>query len=201
MLRRSSLSRSNIFSKASSVESGYRIDLIRPLGTKCRCTSSMISRFSSRSVLGALMASSPRQPSLGRDDVDHEVESAVRRDVRLLLRAVPEIGRDGEQHAAADLHPGQADGPAFDDLAQAELRRLLREALVERLLPLVDLTEVVGGDGHVRGHRLAVTLLEDGALEVIARLGLRQTAEVEANRVALLDDQLGHLRRGDVGGL
>ena len=68
------------------------------------------------------------------------------------LGAVAVGRRDLQQHPAADLDPGEADGPPLDQAAQRRGQRRLGVALVEGGLRLVDLAEVVHRHGVGRLH-------------------------------------------------
>src|SRR5690349_15866738 len=100
---------------------------MRCLETKCRWTSSMMSRLSRRSVLGAALTSASGTGlswrSGGPDDVDHEVQRVRALDVgaRRTRLAVAVLGWDREDHLAADPLADQRLVPALDHLADADL--------------------------------------------------------------------------------
>src|SRR3954451_20349449 len=119
----------------------------------------MMSRLSRRSVFDALLTCGligdsvttwPPWCSGGAEDVDHEVQrvGALDAGARLALLAVALVGRDREDHPAAHLLADERLVPAGDHRTgpDAEGRRGLAVALVERLLALVDLAEVVDGE-------------------------------------------------------
>src|SRR5215217_6676079 len=117
----------------------------------------MISRLSRRSVLDALTFGSGRtcrtSCSGGPDDVDNEVQGvgALDTHVRRAFLAVAVLGRDREQHLAADLLADQGLVPALDHRTGPDLERgrgVTAEVLVERLLAVV----------YLGGAQLAVWL-------------------------------------------
>src|SRR4051794_31516230 len=107
----------------------------RCLLTYPRETSSVISRFSSRSLLRA-DTQPPSQATFSGDaqDVDDEDQGGVRRDVlSATLSTVAEGGRDDQHDAAAELDALQSLDPTLDELTlgQCEGRRVLAVGLVE----------------------------------------------------------------------
>src|SRR5689334_8809692 len=133
--------------------------------------SSRMWRFISRSARGCTMAvpslscPAPRPVpagSGGAEDVDDEEERVGALDAGLLvaLVAVAVGRRDLEDHARADGAAHETLVPPGDDLADAdrELSRLTAVGLVERLVGVVDLAEVVDGEGLAGLHLRAVAL-------------------------------------------
>src|SRR6266508_3423161 len=117
--RSSSLSRSNIFSNASSLEPSYRRPRMWSLSRWRRATSSMMNRFISRSLLRIAIATPPRvllqRPTpasyfalVRRQHIDDKHQGRVRRDaVALLLVAIRQVRRDHQFDPAADRHADQ----------------------------------------------------------------------------------------------
>src|SRR6266545_7505136 len=131
--------------------------------------------------------------SVRAQDVDHEDQSVGALDPRAggAGLAVAVLGRDDEQHPAADLLADERLVPAGDDLAAADGERggrATRPGGVEDLSGLPDLPVVLRDQGLALGHRRAGALDEGLVLGAVRGVGLRDR---DGRRLA--GARVGHL--------
>ena len=111
-------------------------------------------------------------------------------------RAVPEVGRDRQLAAAADLHADEAVAPTGDHLVETEADRFVAvPRCVELIARLLADTDVVHGD-HATGLRFRTLAEDEIGDDEVSRCGLWEEIDFRLlHTVDLTESTRGRRRR------